>query len=554
MRMTLEIRKRPMTIEDVIRFLMPSALEGRNPIWPPDAFAVAAYILKQSGAYTDIVNNWPPPPSKTTEHWHGRIRDIAGEWRRSHSRRAQSWPRQVDAWWKLVMRKRALNLDEIQDERPLVRALAGIVAAADQTCAGIGILPIDRSNHIVLDAQMYLSEDVSTLCKEIHPSRVSVLPKLHNSLYGMTLRSLTHNLALWDEPEVVPHWENVKLRDMNDGMNVLLVPWPFTMNRNVFRVLDDTCGEKMPQGYGFFTYDPGSNRIEPSYLQQLIEQAEKLVGTVDAVVLPELSVDFRNFQDLRDVLKETLLIAGIGMPVQNNELGVNAVAIGWGVSKIPVLQTKHHRWKLDSSQVGQYGLAFSGDKEHLWEAIEMGARECTFFNANPWLTFCVLICEDLARQDPVAELVRTVGPNLVIALLMDGPQIPERWSARYATVLADDPRSSVLTLTCAGMVDLACSQSGRGPRSIGLWKDAQSGEARRLVLEPGAEAIVLALKSKMKNEWTADGRNDDEGTGYLNLTGIYQITPPRDSGNRPAAVVSKKKAKRGTRRGAKQKN
>jgi hypothetical protein len=32
---------------------------------------------------------------------------------------------------------------------------------------------------------------------------------------------------------------------------------------------------------------------------------------------------------------------------------------------------------------------------------------------------CALICEDLARPDPVAEIVRTVGPNLVIALLME---------------------------------------------------------------------------------------------------------------------------------------
>ena len=50
---------------------------------------------------------------------------------------------------------------------------------------------------------------------------------------------------------------------------------------------------------------------------------------------------------------------------------------------------------------------------------------------NSW---AVLICEDLARQEPAAELIRAVGSNLVIALLMDGPQLNNRWPARYAAV------------------------------------------------------------------------------------------------------------------------
>ena len=58
------------------------------------------------------------------------------------------------------------------------------------------------------------------------------------------------------------------------------------------------------------------------------------------------------------------------------------------------------------------------------------------------MTWSVLICEDLARQDPAADLIRAVGPNLVIALLMDGPQLNGRWPARYASVLAEDPGSS----------------------------------------------------------------------------------------------------------------
>ena len=62
------------------------------------------------------------------------------------------------------------------------------------------------------------------------------------------------------------------------------------------------------------------------------------------------------------------------------------------------------------------------------------------------------VCQDLAAIDDVAELVRSVGPTVIYTPLLDGPQLSSRWSARYASVLADDPGSAVLTLTSYGMV------------------------------------------------------------------------------------------------------
>jgi hypothetical protein len=69
--------------------------------------------------------------------------------------------------------------------------------------------------------------------------------------------------------------------------------------------------------------------------------------------------------------------------------------------------------------------------------------------------------EDLARPDPVGDLVRSVGPNLVIALLMDGPQLRARWSGRYAMSLADDPGSFVLSVTSLGTTEELVSQRSR---------------------------------------------------------------------------------------------
>ena len=59
--------------------------------------------------------------------------------------------------------------------------------------------------------------------------------------------------------------------------------------------------------------------------------------------------------------------------------------------------------------------------------------------------------KDLAQIDEAAHVMRSVGPTIVIIPLLDGPQLSSGWAARYASVLADDPGSAVLTLTSYGM-------------------------------------------------------------------------------------------------------
>ena len=65
--------------------------------------------------------------------------------------------------------------------------------------------------------------------------------------------------------------------------------------------------------------------------------------------------------------------------------------------------------------------------------------------------------ENLARLDEVAELLRDVGPSVVVTILLDGPQLASRWTARYASVLADDPGTAVLTLTASGLLAVPAS-------------------------------------------------------------------------------------------------
>jgi hypothetical protein len=160
-----------------------------------------------------------------------------------------------------------------------------------------------------------------------------------------------------------------------------------------------------------------------------------------------------------------------------------------------------------------------------WEHIPIEDRTLNFVAFRPWLAMCALICEDLARPDPVGDVLRAVGPNLVIALLLDGPQLPNRWPSRYATVLADDPGCSVLTLTSSGMAQLSRPRYKRGcgenAKTIASWKDVR-GNTLAIDLKSG-DAAVLGIKIDRREEWTADGRKCGRVAGYPLLHWVHVL-------------------------------
>ena len=136
-----------------------------------------------------------------------------------------------------------------------------------------------------------------------------------------------------------------------------------------------------------------------------------------------------------------------------------------------------------------------------------------------------LICEDLARIDPVQTVIRSIGPNLVIALLMDGPQFEKRWSGRYATVLADDPGSSVLSLTSLALVRRSSDPGREEPGHVALWKQA-GGQTEELLLPKGKHALLLSLWPDEITNFTLDGRSDRGNTMKLFLSGVQAIAHP----------------------------
>ena len=86
-----------------------------------------------------------------------------------------------------------------------------------------------------------------------------------------------------------------------------------------------------------------------------------------------------------------------------------------------IRQDKHHRWSLDESQIYQYHLG-GALHPHIrwWEAIDAPRRSVQVVEVGEGITIVSLVCEDLAQNDDVAEVIRVHRPSIVAstALLM----------------------------------------------------------------------------------------------------------------------------------------
>ena len=186
----------------------------------------------------------------------------------------------------------------------------------------------------------------------------------------------------------------------------------------------------------------------------MLVAARDEVDRVNVVVLPESAVDDGEIDALEALLDRHGVI-GLdrrGPPARASSPG-SFPATGCtsacrpASSWVHIRQNKHHRWSLDEGQIYQYHLG-GALHPHVrwWEAMEVPRRSIQFVEAGGGDTLVSLVCEDLAQIDDVADVLRSVGPTLVVTPLLDGPQLSSRWAARYASVLADDPGSAVLTL------------------------------------------------------------------------------------------------------------
>jgi hypothetical protein len=375
---------------------------------------------------------------------------------------------------------------------------------------------------------------------------VCVLPKARTTAVGFTLRSLSHHLALVPPQGVVQgRWVPYVFGNPPADeweLNILLVPFPYTITPESFLGGRSFFGES--RRWGFFGLQQtwldsyGDPDPRDQMLSQLVEFVTELVDcaktehkakSINAVVFPEMALDHRIFRGLADRLSTRLphlelLIAGVSHDekrVTGNFVAArvfqrtdhNAAPQPNPRMALDSIREKHHRWKLDGPQLKAYGLdSVLNPKLTWWENINLANRSVDFTVFRWGSVLATLICEDLARVDPCQELVRAVGPNIVIALLMDAPQLITRWPARYATILAEDPGSAVLTLTSRGLMTHQHVQGiqrskSKQDRVIALWRDA-TGDPIEITCPNDAHGVWLKIWGGPDIDTTIDGRED----------------------------------------------
>lgn len=387
--------------------------------------------------------------------------------------------------------------------------------------------------------------DITTL-SIARPTVVNVLPKVRTPSVGCTLRSLSHHLALLPPTGIVKgRWTPSYLRprpkhgSMPGGvMNLLLVPMPFSISAQAFeqaKVEDKAGSENGTPRIGYFDVtQKWIKDVKPAklmaFLDALIDTAKAQAKLIHGVVFPELALDHSSFELIREHISKNLpeaeiLVSGVSEDGAGRSGNFVAVATFPGSATRAssdyrqTIREKHHRWKLDQTQIRDYGLLGALSPElSWWENISLEARQVDFTVLRRESVLAAMICEDLARVDPCQQVIRAVGPNLVVALLMDAPQIEARWPARYATVLAEDPGCSVLTLTSRGLMTrqhrLGTFRSNGDDRVVAMWRDDGNSSPKRLRCPYDAQGILLTIAERPVSDVALDGRIDGRAKAW----------------------------------------
>lgn len=498
---------------------------SRQDIWPPDLFGVCAALVTASGGFSEAVekmlsSSTPPfSPQEATK--------LAKSWA---AMRDDECPPEVISILQEIENKRNVPIVSLARESQFIDKLLFLIVTIDALAqyrigAWYAYAMLDSSQN---------EGFFSTLGKELPENLVKVLPKSLPPQVGLSLRSLTKHLAVWTNADVKPAWYSVIApncletvfdeHSKNGFLNVLLYPWPMRVDKSNFSEVKGKF--RYSNGYKTFGYRPTSE--PPERLPELVRKARSIVGSIHAVVMPEGAMN----PETAESIEQTFHIANVDPP----EILIFGVVDGQHcrnyvrtLLKHPkstiddesadmteqssfefrrIDQDKHHRWKIDDSQVFTYGLQEVLDPNYeWWEAHKINERKVGIYEIRDFV-FANVICEDLARQDPTNDFLRTIGPNFVIAILMDNVQSPNRWPARYATILADDPGCSVLTLTSLGMIRLCEDRRHKQEDqrfSIGLWKDRFNG-VQEIKIDDDADAVLLRLELKSAFLSTLDGR------------------------------------------------
>jgi hypothetical protein len=515
--------------------------------WPPDVFALTGVVLEHAEAHRFVLSPpegvlWPPSGD---ESWSDAVGRAARRWSAWAEDRDGAVPELVAEQWGVVRAGEGIPLEELAAGRDwrVCEALLTLHAIADEACAGL-FIALDRSDG---EGCVYRARGRELLARtgcltRLRSHFVRVLPRIRTPPTGAASFS---RYACVYRPGLATRWHKLPARHRGtdpqaEHAQLLLLPWPLRVREADFAAVEGTVQRLAKEPFGFFEFAP-EEQLDLDLVDRMLIAARDEVGRVDVVLLPESAVEESDLDALEAVLGRhgvVYLQAGVRRrPTRPGGLGSNQMHIGVNPrlekgAPLPgspcgqwfhIRQDKHHRWSLDESQIYQYHLG-GALHPHIrwWEAIDTPRRTVQVVETGEGIAIVSLVCEDLAQNDDVAEVIRSIGPTLVSAALLDGPQLTSRWPARYASVLADDPGSAVMTLTSFGMAQRSRPPGHDRSPVIALWKDPARG-TREISLEPGAQGVLLTVCGARATRRTADGRWPVEsGTHYFDVA-VHQI-------------------------------
>jgi hypothetical protein len=500
-------------------------------------------VLARAEAFRFALSRETWPPSGFVD-WAHEVVDAGRGWSAWADHRTSALPELVAAEWIVFRERIEVPLEQLasgRDDRGWA-ALMTLHAAADEACAGLGVA-LDTFD---ADGCIYRARGRELLAKTGSLARIDarylrVLPKVRTPPTG---RPAFSRYASVQGPGIDVRWHKMPARHRGTDLRseyatLLLLPWPLQVRASDFRAVDGSVSRMTKNPFGFFEFAPAEG-LDLDLLDRVLLAARDEAGSVDVVLLPESAVEEGELDDLEMVLDAhgvVMVQAGVREPVQpsgpypNNwlHIGVNPRLAkggpqpsGGGRPWFHLRQNKHHPWSLDESQIDQYHLG-GALHPHIrwWEAMDVPRRAIQIIEVAE-LVLVALVCEDLAQNDDIAQLIRSVGPTGVIVGLLDGPQLAARWSARYASVLADDPGSSVLTLSSFGMVERSRPEGRDASRVIALWKDPTTG-VREIPLEPGAHGVLLTVSFDRATRYAADRRWPVDNSTFCYAVAVHQV-------------------------------
>lgn len=533
------------------------------PLWPTDLFVSTAHLIHTSG----LITYFDPNPDANAANSFPPTFTLSQIERRAARATGAAWAEDPDVpalvynLWNVLVRSWNMPIRAATYSRrrssPLPRwwkAALQLLIIADTACEGLGAppteeksdawlvnifqniyaRPIRKAQRINSSGAYKATRRAASLGIDSDPDVACVQPKSRVAEVGCNLRNLSMNVAyLPPTGNVRCHWHQPvrsEIGEDEDQLDILIVPLPYVIEDSWFVPVDDSKPdpEKRPHWGNFRLKQEWLNEPD-AVVRSIISEFKRAKrysenSTINGIIFPEYALTEEIFKNICDQLKEIepyleFAVAGsstncegevgniVLTAIWKTERGVNPSSDG--VKKyILTSRRKHHRWKISRSQNLSYRIDSRLDPgSEWWEDHRIGQRELHFFHYRQTSVFTALICEDLARSDPCHDIIRSIGPNLLFALLMDGPQRSDRWSARYARSLSDDPGTSVLAVTSLGLMERQNNlKLFRKPsRVVAFWCDERTG-AQELILRKKSKSILLHLNAEKARDQTIDGR------------------------------------------------